>query len=262
MATQQVSGTRGLTHRDDHTQQGPASSPGGHRLPPKTGATGQRKVFSGICEVPQTLSSGENIQTWPLRKHFSSLHEEMQTPSSPDGRPTPAKLRRGLRGKPTQSMETLTLPEKRALSPGLPPPGTPPTPLCRGLQQITDHQPWFPPPLKPKLPFKPCNHEAMLPGAAPRAGLLTTGEGSSPGWASGQLPAPPGRSPTSHLQAFTHCTGSNVERPLSQGGGRADMPAGGVGGQGHQHQDQPRCMEQALRAPPRPRHPIALRPWV
>lgn len=42
-----------------------------------------------------------------------------------------------------------------------------------------------------------------------------------------------------HPQAFTHCTESNVERPLSQGGGRADMPAGGVGGQGHQHQAQP-----------------------
>lgn len=26
-----------------------------------------------------------------------------------------------------------------------------------------------------------------------------------------------------HPQAFTHCTESNVERPLSQGGGRADM---------------------------------------
>lgn len=217
------------------------------------------RVCGGICEVTLTLPSGENIRKWPLSKHFNLSHEKTQIPSSLDRRPTPAKLRRGLRDKPTQSTKMLTLPEKHALSPGALTSWIPtPNPPCRGLW--TDHKPLAlaPAASEGQTAFQtwPATTKPHRLGLCPRQDSRPQAR-ARPAWLGfqDQLPAPPGRSPPLHLQAST--LSHWVELGEASGPGRRaeDMPAGGVGGQGHQHQAQPRLL-------PGHTSPTALRPGL
>lgn len=90
------------------------------------------------------------------------------------------------------------------------------------------------------------NHEATLPGAASEAGFLTTGEGSS------QRP-PEGACPCA-CRLLPSCIGSNLEKPLSQGGGQRTCQLVGWVGRDTNIRLSPgaRRHAQQAQAPPRP----------